>query len=234
MYTILKLEKYQKQAYKPSYCIATLMARSYIDESKIRIYDKDSKPYGTTYGSWTVKWWQWALLTPASIGAVSDETGKSWNINQPSANVWFLAGNFGNPSKKFPNRAITLPARRSILLPVINCEANPLEYAELKTNEDLIKKVHHDLDTVVRCDCFINGVRISPVRISSDPKIFPLTIDKDNAFGVKGGGFTHAAADGFWVFLEPLPEGDYTIDFEGSCELGKLNAGAKYKVTIKS
>jgi hypothetical protein len=210
------------------------MTQSHVDQSTIRMYKSDSKPYGITFGSWTVKWWQWALLTPASIGAVADESGKNWNINQPPSNVWFLAGNFGNPYKKFPHRIITLPPGRSILFPVVNCEVNPLEYPELRTDDDLVKQVLHDVDTVVKLDCFINGIRVTPIRISSDPQVFPLTIDKDNAFGVKGGGFTHATADGFWVFLEPLPAGHYAIDFEGSCELGRLNAGARYKVTVSS
>lgn len=222
-----------KQAYKSSNHTDNLMTQRYTDDDPL-IYQEDSSPYGISYGSWTVKWWQWALSTPASTGAIADETGKRWNTNQPSANVWFLAGNFGNPDKKFPNREITLPSQRSILLPVINCEANTLEYPELKTNEDLFNKVQYDVESVIKHDCFINGARITPVRIFSDPKIFPLTIDKDNAFGVKGGGSTNAAADGLWVFLKPLPEGEYSIEFEGSCEFGKLNAGAKYTVSITS
>jgi len=222
-----------KHAYKTITHTDNVMTQTYNDDNIIT-YQKDSSPYGITYGSWTVKWWQWALSTPASTGAIADETGKRWNMNQPSTNVCFLAGNFGNPNKKFPERVITLPSRRSILLPIINCEANPLEYPELKTNEDLFNKVQSDVDSVIKHDCFINGVRIMPVRIFSDPKIFSLTIDKDNAFGVKGGGITNAAADGLWVFIKPLPEGVYSIEFEGSCEFGRLNAGAKYTVTIAS
>ena len=78
----------------------------------------------------------------------------------------------------------------------------------------------------------INGIEISPERILSAPSIFPVTIDKDNAFGVEGGGPTHAAADGFWVFLRPLPVGSYIINFEGSCEFGRLSAGANYELVI--
>ena len=28
------------------------------------VYPIDSKPYGSTYADWTVKWWQWALGIP--------------------------------------------------------------------------------------------------------------------------------------------------------------------------
>jgi hypothetical protein len=43
-------------------------------------------------------------------------------------------------------------------------------------------------------------VQISIERVQSDPPIFPLTIDKDNALGVKEGGSTVAASDGYWGF----------------------------------
>jgi hypothetical protein len=57
-----------------------------------------------------------------------------------------------------------------------------------------------------------------------------VTIHKDNAFEIEGGGRTLAVGDGFWVFLKPLLSGEYIIEFEGSCELGRLNSGARYKI----
>ena len=43
---------------------------------------------------------------------------------------------------------------------------------------------------------------------------------------------TDATADGYWIFLKPLPRGVYTIRFEGSCEFGRLNSGAVYEIEI--
>jgi hypothetical protein len=204
-----------------------------IDQNNIKLCGNFSKPYGLTYGSWTVKWWQWALSTPLSINPVADDVGENWSVNQPNSHVWFLAGRFGSSERKFPKRVIRMSEGRSILFPVLNCEANPLEYPELKSDDDLVRQTSHDVDTVVKKNCFINGISINPERIVSDPRIFPVTIDKDNAFGVTSGGVTYAAADGYWVFLEPLKKGYYTIDFEGSCEFGRLSAGASYQVYVK-
>jgi hypothetical protein len=199
--------------------------------SEIEFFGPDSKPFDKSYGEWTVKWWQWALGTPRSINPVVDETGKNASVNQPT-DVWFLAGKFGDENKSFPQRQCTVPAGRAILFPIINCEANPLEYPELKTEEDILDHVSNDVDTVVRKECYVNG-KLTPVqRVASDPQIFPVTISKDNSMGVKNGGSTRAAADGYWVFLKPLPKGDFVIKFAGSCEKGRLNSGASYRLRI--
>lgn len=201
-------------------------------KNKIEFFTSESKPYGKTYGEWTVKWWQWALSIPKSINPVVDETGKNAGVNQPAADVWFLAGKFGSENKNFPHRECIIPAEKAILFPIINCEANPLEYPELRTEEDIIDHVSKDEDTIVKKECFINGERIPVQRVSSYPPIFPVTISEDNAVGIKGGGSTRAASDGYWVFLKPLPKGEYTISFAGSCEAGRLNSGANYRVRI--
>jgi len=200
-------------------------------DQTLETFHKDSKPYGKSYGFWTTEWWNWALSVPQNINPVVDEEGKNWNINQPSSNIWFLAGRFGSSEKKYPHRKIEVSFGRSILIPVLNCEANPLEYPQLNTHEDLVNHVFHDVNTVVKKECYINGVKVEPKRITSDPAIFSLTINNDNFFGIKGGQ-TYAAADGYWVFLKLLDKGKYSISFEGSCEFGKLNAGAEYELKV--
>jgi hypothetical protein len=84
----------------------------------------------------------------------------------------------------------------------------------------------------------INGTKFESTRVSSEgnsvdaPGIFQIIINKSNAFDIVSSGLTDAAAEGFWVFLKPLPKGQYNINFEGSCESGRLSAGANYKLEI--
>lgn len=203
------------------------------DNNQIELFTLDSKPYGKTYGEWTVKWWQWALSIPCTMNPVVDKTGKHANVNQPADEVWFLAGKFGSESKDLPRRSCTVPFGRAILFPIINCEANPLEYPDLKRESDVINHVLRDEDTIVKKECCVNGQQISIERVQSDPPTFPVTIDKDNALGVKEGGSTIAASDGYWVFLKPLPRGEYFISFAGSCENGRLNSGANYHLNVR-
>ena len=196
------------------------------------LFTERDKPYGKTYGEWTANWWQWALSTPRQCNGVADGTGQHWKTNQPPSDVYFLAGNIAKVKKSFPHRSITMEYGRSILLPVLNCEANTLEYPHLKNHDDLIRHVVHDVESVVKKELFINGIKIEPIHIPSDPKIFSVSICEDNAFEINNTGSTDATADGHWAFLKPLPKGSYTLRFEGSCESGRLNAGAFYNLKI--
>lgn len=196
------------------------------------VFNEKDKPYGKTYGEWTANWWQWALSTPKDCNGVADETGQHWKTCQPQSDVYFLAGNIAKVVKTFPHRSIRMEYGRSILLPILNCQANSLEYPHLRTHDDLIKHVVHDVQTVVKKELFINGTRIDPIHVPSEPKIFSVIISEDNAFEIDNTGLTDAAADGYWVFLKPLPRGNYAIKLEGSCESGRLYAGAFYTLEI--
>jgi hypothetical protein len=201
-------------------------------QSDISWYDNTSDPYGISYGQWTVKWWKWMLSTPKSINPLIDHLGKNAAMNQPTENVWFLAGKLGSEDKSFPLRTCNIPVDRSILFPVINCEANPIEYPDLKSEQDLIDHVTRDENTIVEKRCFLNDRYIPSLRVKSDPLIFNITLTDDNIYDVNGGN-TIACADGYWIFLKPLPAGDYMLSFRGSCENGRLSSGADYKLKIQ-
>ena len=191
-----------------------------------------STPYGLTYGQWTVMWWNWFLSTPKQVNPVLDETGRFSSVNQPDRHVWFLAGKVADENKALPNRYCKIPYGRSILFPIINCEANALEYPQLTTEHDIIDHVDRDENTILIKECFLDGSRIPAQRVKSDPPMFEVKINKNNPCYVRQYGITRASGDGFWVFLKPLPRGSHFISFRGSCEMGKLNSGANYRLEV--
>jgi hypothetical protein len=207
---------------------------------EVELYDSMDRPYGISYAAWTTKWWEWIMPFPNEKSPINDYNGELWDSNQPSSDVWFLIGNFAkeykSPYKGFPQRKIErMPAGRSILFPVLNCMASFLEYKEklgYETHEDLLGHVCKDVNSVVKKELYLNYKRYEPVRIQSEPKIFKVPIIEDNAFDIKNSGLTEAAAEGYWAFLKPLPKGHYTIRFEGSCENGRLSAGASYELDL--
>jgi hypothetical protein len=203
-----------------------------MSDGKISFFAADSSPYGKTYGSWTVEWWRWALAIPKSINPIVDRTGENAGVNQQYEGVSFLAGKMASEDRALPNRYCTLPTEKSILFPVINCESNQLEHPELRTHEDIIQRVKKDEDTIIKKECYVDDTLIPAQRIKSDPSIFELSMVDDNLFTVKGGS-TYASADGYWVFLKPLPIGKHTISFQGSCEYGRLNSGAIYHLEVR-
>lgn len=196
--------------------------------SDVSTYSDKSRPYGLSYGQWTVKWWQWAVSFSEHLSPVIDRTGKLANSKQPF-DVFFLAGIYGDTGKIFPTRKCVIPSGKSILFPVINYEANVLEYPDLRNEDDILTNVANHMNSIVVKECFINGKSIVPKRVHSDPKIFPLSVNKDMP-GLDCGKNTFAASDGFWIFLKPLRRGKYKISFRGSCENGTLSSGANYQL----
>jgi hypothetical protein len=202
-------------------------------ENTTEYYDAGETAYGLTYGQWTVKWWRWALSIPADKNPLLDETGVNASINQPQ-NVWFLGGIWavGNEVKQLPSRNCLIPAGSSLLIPILNCEADYIELPEIKNEQGLLSYVSAQVNTVEKKECYVNDKSVSPQRVTSDPQIFDLYVHPDFDRYHKGGGKTRATSDGYWVFLKALPEGEHSIRFEGSYEHGKLVSGASYKIKI--
>jgi hypothetical protein len=188
-----------------------------------------SKPFGISYGQWTVRWWQWILSIPDDLNPALDETGKYAGLNQSDPNVWFLAGTFaGNTA----HRMCLVPPSKAILFPIINYETNPLEYPALRTELALIEKVKEDIDDIESHETFVDGQRIPVYRVRSDPSIFSINLPNKNLFHVTGGGSTQASSDGYWVFLKPLAVGEHSIFFAGSCTSGSRKVRTWYNVKI--
>jgi hypothetical protein len=194
----------------------------------VDFFTPEDKPYGLTYGQWTVKWWQWALSAPRAVNPLLDDTGENASLNQTGP-VWFLAGTFGE--NKIPRRSCSIPQNKAILFPVINYEMNELENPNIKAEPDLIKHVMEDIDDITVKEATIDGQVVPIYRIASDPPIFSLNINHDNCIGVSG-GTTEAAADGYWVFLKPLFQGKHHIYFHGACSGGTRNASAEYHLVV--
>lgn len=195
-------------------------------------YSSDSRCAGLTYGQWTVKWWQWALSIQADQNPIVDETGKKASEGQPK-DAWFLGGIFAdeNETKRFPSRQCSIPAGIPILIPVINCESDQQYHPELGNDQDLLEHVHKKAESIEKREFYINNELIPPQRVHSDPSVFELNVHRDfDKF--HNGGYTRAAADGYWVFLKPLPIGEYTLRFSGSCEKGQFTTGATYTIRI--
>ena len=195
----------------------------------IDFFTENDKPYGISFGGWTVKWWQWAYSIPTNINPLVDKNGKYANINQEGP-VWFLAGTFAEG--KFVERTCSVPHNKSILCPIINYEINPIERPDLDSDSKMMKHVIEDQDDIATKEIMVNNNKIPVFRVKSEPSIFELYINPDNYFGRKGGN-TISTSDGYWVFLKYLPIGHHEIFFHGTCSLGTRQVTVKYNIEIK-
>jgi hypothetical protein len=199
---------------------------------KVQSYEKGSSYAGLTYEEWTVEWWRWALSIPHAKNPVVDQSGEYADESQP-VNVWFLAGIFAeeNERKSFPSRKCTISSGVPVLIPILNCAADDIHYPELKNDQALIEHVSRQVGRVEKKECTVNDEIIEPEIVSSYPRVFDLYIHPDFDTFHKGGN-SRASAEGYWVFLKPLPIGRHIIQFQGAYENGALRSGAMYTINI--
>lgn len=199
---------------------------------KFESYKKGTSHAGLTYEEWTVEWWRWALSIPHSRNPVVDQTGAYAAEEQP-VNAWFLAGIFAeeNEKKSFPSRICTIPSGIPVLVPILNCAADDIHYPELRDDRAIVDHVSKQFDRVQMKDCVINNETVVPERVTSQPRVFDLYVHPDFDPSQRGGK-SHASAEGYWVFLKPLPKGRYVLKFQGAYENGALSSGATYTITI--
>jgi hypothetical protein len=190
----------------------------------------NSKPYGLSYGEWSIKWWQWAVSIPAATNPLIDTTGEFCGEGQ-SGNVWFLAGTTGGSA----TRTCTIPAGKAIFLPIVNqfdcCE-------EGQTVDDMRKNVTYQIDNVTSMDFKLDGVPLQNLFSyrAPSPGTFELTLPDNNIFGVPAGVYGPTVSDGYYLMLAPLSRGQHTIDFAGSISpnapFGSFDLNVHYNINI--
>lgn len=172
------------------------------------IFPIDSKPYGLTYGEWTVRWWQWALSIPQDNNPITDKTGKNCALNQEGP-VWFLTGTTGGSVV----RDCTIPAGKAILLTPLNIECSYAEFPALKTEKELRDCAKWPGASV---EVTIDGSKIQDIqKYQTQSPIFNVVFPQKNLFGAPGGP-TQAVSGGWWLLLKPLSPGKHTIHASGN------------------
>ena len=199
-------------------------------KKRIGFFSSDDSPRGFTFGAWTVQWWKWCFSIPRESNPTLDETGVHAAERQTSP-TWFLAGTWVSEERNYPHRKCSIPEGVSILFPVINCEENPLEYPDLRSESDMKNRLSYDMSTVRDLKCLVDDEEIPPQRARSDPEFFEISIRSDMSENRRGGS-TLMTTDGYWIFLKPLSIGAHHIEFEGSYQYGKLYSGATYDLSV--
>jgi hypothetical protein len=175
--------------------------------STLMAFPVETKPYNLTYGEWAAKWWQWALPIPTGDNPINDPSGEKCALGQQGP-VWFLVGSGGGKVE----RECTIPAGKAILIPAIVVECSYAEDQSLRTEDDLRACAKSDQDHVTQTAATLNGSALQVHRVQSP--VFNFTFPADNIFAAPEGP-TKAVSEGFWVFLKPLPPGQYELHVQG-------------------
>ena len=177
------------------------------------VVDPDATFFGKTYSELAGDWWNWAFQGPIETFPLFDGTGESCDVGQ-EGKFWFLAGNFGGTSV----RSCTVPEGKALFFPVLNTIWWAPEDGE--TVEELRAIANSFIDpTNSSVSCEIDGVPVADLfayRAQSPPGGFVFDIPEGSVgtiFGFLPGPRFPSVADGYWVGLNPLPEGAHTIHF---------------------
>ena len=182
------------------------------EQNSPNLFPSDSKPYNLSYKEWTSKWWQWVISIPKGKNPLCDHTGKNCAEGQYGP-VWFLAGTSDKTHK--PERRCVIPTGKAILFPIIVSQFSYSEVPFIKTDAELISYTAKDINRWSLLEVTIDGVKLpnlSEYRIQIGP--FDLLIPEGNIWDIRPGP-TRAVSDGFWVFLEPLSDGNYIVSLHG-------------------
>ncbi len=170
---------------------------------------------GRSIGEWTADWWQWALPPAVPDSPLVDKTGENANNGQPlDGPVFFVAGSVGGDFE----RTFNVPAGKYLLVPMVNFVLwqNPEFY---NLNEEELRAFTQDVidSEVTFLVFFLDGLPINHfLHRESTPAAFSFDFLEGSPTGAPTANSGMAVAEGYWVMLTPLTEGEQiTITFGG-------------------
>jgi hypothetical protein len=194
------------------------------------VFPPEAKPYGHTYEEWTAEWWKWAMSMPLTHNPLADTAEISAGQD---GKVWFLGGSFVSGEA---NRTGTIPASKALCFPVLNTECSTVEadpfHGDTEAQLRACAKGWVDGATGV---CSIDGVAVKNLEAYrfQSPMFHFGPLPADNVLGVATGAKGRSVSDGFWLLLEPLSEGQHTIEFIGTFA-GGFSFHIRYNLTVEA
>ena len=186
---------------------------------------------GYSYADLAGGWWNWcSSIAYATNPVASDPTGALAGVGQDGP-IWFLAGTFGG----FAERTVTIPAGKALFFPLFNSAFwLPEDAPSLAACATLAAG---GPDTATALECEVDGHSLGNMfdqRVPAGPFLLdipPLGIFTEPIFGGYAPGTRTSMADGFWVFLKPLPAGPHEIHLHG--EAPGFDTEVLYHLTVQ-
>lgn len=180
------------------------------------IYSIDESPFGTPYSTWIAKWWNWTAGI-ANSEHPRDFPERTCNISQTSKDVWFLPDILDGKIV----RECEVPYGKAIFVPITTGEQGVAESEEFK-GKPLSQVKNSIIEAASYCDNYnvertaeMDGQKIqglegdSPYRTNTT-ELFNITWGENNIYDVIP-QTAPAFAEGWFLFLKPLPVGDHVI-----------------------
>lgn len=196
-------------------------------------------------------WWQWALKNPTPANPLvgsyppDPETEAKCDgepVSETPGEAWFLAGSHDGQEVE---RHCTAPAETHLFFPVVNVACVEGWDSAVGDTASLHPCAHGYMDNFLNgatmfatVDKWNDGKNVKDVLIKSrraDSPLFTVDVPDGNpyqSFGLNPGVWG-AVADGVWVKLPPLPEGEHKITFGGNFPGGGFSQDNTYVLTVQ-
>jgi hypothetical protein len=183
----------------------------FADDINPQVFSIKEKPYGSSLGEWTDKWWNWYVSFPDSASpssAIGDQIDYC-KTGQIDKNVWFLTGAQGGNHERVCN----IPAGKAIFI------AHGIECSEFENEEFAVNKLYDEcaFDEIKKgyiktLNVELDGVplkNISNYGIGS--KSFDLYFPVDDVFNAPKNGTAKAAHFTYSFLFKPLSQGEHKL-----------------------
>lgn len=170
--------------------------------NSIQVTSPKASVGGKSQASWGDEWWKW-------IGKWFDSSG-TVNYDQPGP-VYFLPGTFSSGN-------VTVPTGEHIFTPILNVPADNSTSDGLSRTltiqeERALNKSILDAATGLYFNVSYGSTTISPIQNWTP---YRQVSPSPFSYVYQNTTFYNAVSDGYWVMLNPLSPGTYTINFGGT------------------
>lgn len=177
------------------------------------------------------RWWQWRVALPELASPSSDPSGRFCDAGQ-QGDTWFLAAALAAGSGSQPlQRQCRIPRGWRVFFPILTVAKFTANATEDAGCEKAKAAAAEQVESATEFFASLDGAPlIHPEnRRAATASCFPLAA----APSASAGGPRFAAADGYWLLLDPLPPGDHELIYGTRYKEGSRYAGSVQLMTYK-
>ena len=189
----------------------------------------NSTPFGKTYGVWAGEFTNWVWQFPAAESPFfAGDDGSNCGQGQ-RGKVWFLAGTFGGTVVR---DGCIIPAGKAIFFSIASFVSFVPFFGD--NEEEVRADAAIDVSNVAAISVSLDGMPLNnlPTYRASSPEggfVFSAPEGSLLADFVGAGEYSPAVADGYWIMLAPLSNGEHTLQFSAS---GSFQDGSEYSYDV--
>ncbi len=193
----------------------------------VKLFSKDEAPFGKSYDDWISEYWNWNI--PLSTDEATPKPGGCF-IHESGSMVMLSGANGG--MRGIHEQVCEISSRQGIMIPLWiawcdnGSDQKRIQNPSINLDEKLTKcarEVYNlgNIEAVVEVDDLpVAKLNVSDYKINTLQNVseiyskgFNLTVPSDTTIPELVPGEWRAGSHGWWVFLEPLPPGNHTVEY---------------------